>query len=1054
MKSNTRRRGLSSWAINRPIGTVMLTSTLLVLGLVYVGRIPVDMLPRIVYPNVNVRVNNPGVDPAVLEETIAKPLESALSSTENLEKINTDINEGNVNVRMEFKYGTNIDFAVQDAAKNVERIRGRLPEEADPPVTTKDDPTQQPIFSVAFSSDARDLVALREWVDQRLRPQLLSVAGVASLDLNGGLIREIQVELEPTRLRGYGLSVSQVITALRNENQDVSAGRITAEDRELVGKTSGKFHSLDDIRSILLPTAGGARVPMREVAIVRDTSQQQRSWGRLDGVPAVRISIRKQPEANTVEVATGVRDRLVQLQTSAFVPKDVKYVVTYDQSGFINASLHSVTEAALIGAFLASLVVLLFLRSFRKTIIVGLSIPLAVLATFIAMGMGDLTLNVMSLGGIALGMGVLLDNAIVMLENIYRRRGTDGLDAEEGAHVGAAEVTSPIVAATVTSIASVVPFLLITGLSALVFRELILTVSISHLASLPVALTLVPMLAAQLGKIRFSSGLEHARPLLAFERGFQRMIQRYRKVAAGAVRHKGLVLGGAVALCIGAGFVARTFDSQFLPMVDDGIVSANLRLPPGTPPNIGNQVTLQIEDMVKEMPGVLHVYANAGWGRGGNLDILLKPVDERGMSAEAWVQELQRRVDDRGFAAARIFVRPPRIRGLRTSSSGDAISLNVLGDDLGQLEQLGRELSQRLRGIPGLANFDVQTDEGSPQLAIVLDRERARSLNLDVATVGQTVRTALDGTIATRYTQGNFEYDVRVLFPRNQFTTATELGEVMLFPGGRGTAPVFLRDVADVRPAIGPTSINRENQNRVLRISGDVLTEIAPIGEVVDSVRARMATMTIPDGYGIVIGGDFEAVQESNRQMALVVFLAVFLVFVVLAVQYESVIDPLVILLAIPLAMVGVIGILWATSTPFSAPVLLGMILLAGIVVNNSILMVEFVEHYRRDTGVAAEIAVVEAGAVRMRPIVMTTLTSTVAMIPIALGIGAGSELMQPLAIATVGGLSLSAVLTLVVVPCGYLVLHGAGDRLKGWLVGKKKRHAAAEPEPGATAGD
>ena len=561
------------------------------------------------------------------------------------------------------------------------------------------------------------------------------------------------------------------------------------------------------------------------------------------------------------------------------------------------------------------------------------------------------------------------------------------------------------------------------------------------------------MLAAQLGKIRFSSGLERARPLLAFERGFERLIRRYRKIAQGAVRYRALVLGGTAALCVGAVFVARTFDSQFLPMVDDGIVNANLRLPPGTPPTISNQVTLEVEKLVKTMPGVLHVYANAGFGRGGNLDILLKPVRERGMSAEAWVQELQRRVDDRGFAAARIFVRPPRIRGLRTSSSGDAISLNVLGDDLATLEQLGRELSQRLRGIPGLANFDVQTDEGSPQLAIVLDRERARALNLDVATVGQTVRVALDGTVATRYTQGNFEYDVRVLFPRNQFQSASELGDVTLFPGGRSTAPVFLRDVADVRPAIGPTNINRENQNRVLRLSGDVLSEIAPVGEVVDSVRARLASVAIPDGYGVVIGGDWEAVQQSNSQMALVVFLAIFLVFVVLAVQYESVIDPLVILLAIPPAMVGVIAILWATSTPFSAPVLLGMILLAGIVVNNSILLVEFVEHYRREKGVPAEVAVVEAGAVRMRPIVMTTLTSVVAMIPIALGIGAGSELMQPLAIATVGGLSLSTLLTLVVVPCGYLVLHGLGDKLKSFLVGGKAKHAA-KTEAEATAGD
>jgi multidrug efflux pump subunit AcrB len=375
--------GLSSWAINRPIGTVMLTSTLLVLGVVYVGRIPVDMLPRIVYPNVSVRVSNAGVEPAVLEETIAKPLESALASTENLEKISSDISEGFVNVRLEFKYGTNVDFAVQDAAKNVERVRARLPEEADPPVTTKDDPTQQPIFSVAFSSQGRDLVALREWVDQRLRPQLLSVPGVAGVDLQGGLVREIQIELEPTRLRGYGLSVNQIINALSNENQDVAAGSITATDREMVGKTAGKFHSLDDIRGILLATPTGARVPMSEIAVVRDTSAQQR-WGRLDGIPAVRIQMRKQPEANTVEVADGVRARLAP--SEQLVRAEGRQVRRHVRSvRVIRDSINSVKEAALIGAFLASLVVLLFLRSLRKTIIVGLSIPLAVMATFIAM---------------------------------------------------------------------------------------------------------------------------------------------------------------------------------------------------------------------------------------------------------------------------------------------------------------------------------------------------------------------------------------------------------------------------------------------------------------------------------------------------------------------------------------------------------------------------------------------------------------------------------------------------------------------------------------------
>ncbi|HEX7121352.1 MAG TPA: efflux RND transporter permease subunit, partial [Gemmatimonadaceae bacterium] len=449
-----RRRGIASWSISRPIGTLMITSTLLVLGVVYVGRLPVDLLPRIVYPQVRVSVSNAGVEPNVLEETIAKPLEAALATTEGLTRMQTNISTGFVNVTLDFAYGTNVDFAVQDAAKNVERVRRRLPEEADPPTVSKSDPSQQQIYQVAFSSEERSQIALRQWVDQRLRPQLLAVDGVAAIEIFGGLVREIQVELDPDRLRGYGLSVSQVINALRNENQDVAAGRITTLDHEMVGTTVGKFRSVTDMRGVLLTAPSGARIPLSEVASVRDTSQEQRNWARLNGVPAVRIGIQKQPESNTVEVARGVEERIATLAASGYIPDDIKYEVTYDQSGFIEDAIKSVRDAAIIGAILSMLVVIVFLRSFRKTFIICVSIPLSILATFVMMGISDLTLNIMSLGGLALGTGLLLDNAIVMLENIYRRRERDKLDPVEGAHVGAGEVTSAVVASTTTNIAS------------------------------------------------------------------------------------------------------------------------------------------------------------------------------------------------------------------------------------------------------------------------------------------------------------------------------------------------------------------------------------------------------------------------------------------------------------------------------------------------------------------------------------------------------------------------------------------------------------------------
>ncbi|MEX2181146.1 MAG: efflux RND transporter permease subunit [Gemmatimonadaceae bacterium] len=1040
---STPRRGISSWAISRPIGTIMLTSTLLVLGAVYVGRLPVDLLPRIVYPQIRVNINNGGVEPVVLEETIAKPLEAALSTVENLERLNTNINEGSVSITLDFAYGTNIDIALQNAATNVERVRSRLPTEASAPTISKSDPSQMQIFQIAFSSSTRDLVSLRQWLDQRLRPQLLSVEGVASVDISGGLIREIQVELDPERLRGFGITVQDVLGSLAGENQNIAGGRVIAPDREIVSRTTGRFTRLDDIRGVLLQSAGGARIPLRDVAVVRDTAQDQRFWARLNGTPAVRIGIQKQPEANTVDVVDRVRAEIARLGSSSYIPADIRYEVTFDQSGFIRDALSSVRNSALIGAFLAMIVVLIFLRSIRKTFIIAVSIPLAILATFVMMGFSGLTLNIMSLGGLALGTGLLLDNAIVMLENIYRRREKDGLDPEEGAHAGAAEVATAVVAATSTNLASVAPFLLIVGLAALIFRELILTISFAILASLPLALTLVPMLAAQLGKVRFTSGLERSRPLVAFDRWFERLTARYRNGAAWAVRNKTVVFVTVLLVAAGLASQMKRIPTEFLPQVDDGSVGAFIRLPPGATPAQSNRLTHEVEAMVRTMPHVRTVFATAGGflfggtsaanaGR-GSLDILLTPASERSMTADAWVRTLQDSINARGFAGARIGVRPPRIRGLRTSSSGEDVSIAIVGDELPVLQEIGQALSRRLQGIPGLENFQNPQDEGSPLLSIELDRERARARGLNVAQVGQTVRTALDGTIATRYAEGNFEYDVRVFFPRNRYNSVADLSDIPLFPG-RGAGPVRLGDVATVRMALGPTGINRVNQNRQIQINGDVITDVATVGSVTDSIRARLIGFEVPDGYGVIVGGEQEAIDESNRQLLLVIALAVFLVFVVLAVQYESLLNPLVILTSIPLGMMGVVAILLITGTPFSAPVILGMVLLAGIVVNNSILLVQFAENFRREPGTDIVEAILAAGTARIRPIMMTTITSLVGTLPLALGLGDGGELMRPLAIAVAGGLIGSTAFTLFVVPCAYLIVHAIGDRVQAFL--------------------
>ncbi|MGH7569566.1 MAG: efflux RND transporter permease subunit [Gemmatimonadales bacterium] len=1054
--TDREHRGLASLAIRRPVGTVAISSVVVVLGAFYLGRLSLDLLPQIVYPQVRAGVNYPGVAPEVMEEQITKILETSLATTENVVRLESETSEGRAGVDLHFRYGTDINFALQDASKNLDRARARLPRDADPASLFKFDPSQSPVYEVAFSSPTRSLVDLRNWVDLRLRPQLLTVEGVGAIDISGGLIREVRVTLDQERLRSYGLAVADILAVLRNENQDVAAGNLTSPTFEIIGKTAGKFRTVEDIRSVLLPVGGGGggaggaggagRIRLAEVATVSDTSREQRVWGRLDGVPAVRMSARKQPDANTVRVAGDLAGRLEQLSATGFIPDDIQYQVMFDQAFFIRNAVAGVREAALLGAVLSMLIVLFFLGSVRKTFIIGLSIPLAVLATFVIMGLADLSLNIMSLGGLALGVGMLVDNSIVILENVFRHRGM-GRSAEEAAHVGSHEVTSAVIASTTTHLAAVVPFLLISGLAALIFRELVLTISFAIAASLATALTLVPMLSAQLARVRRSSGIGETGVMRGFNAAVERLTLWYRGVVERAVRRRGLVIGVAYGSLFGMILLTRGLGSEFLPTVDDGNVGVNLTLPPGTAALRTKEIADRIEGLVREMPHVRHVFTTAGgsfFGSGiverggrGSLDIQLAPASERrDMPATRWVAALQRRIDSLAIPGARIFVRPPRIRGLRTNISGADVAISVQGENLQTLQQVGNDVLRRLQGIRGLDALQPSNEEASPQLLIALDRQRAADLGLNVAEVGQTVRTALDGAIPTRFTDGTNEYDVRVRLPRERFKSPEDLGAILLFPGGARGQPVYLRDIADVRLGMGPSSILRINQNRQVRITGDVNDAVTTVGDVNREIRARLSALTVPDGYSLVYGGEEEAIRENQRNLLIVTLLGIFLVFVVMAVQYDSVTDPLVILGSIPLALVGVGLILWLTQTPLSAPVLLGVILLAGIVVSNAILLVDYVERGRRERGLSAEQAVVEAGAIRLRPILMTSATTVLGMLPLAIGLGEGGEMMRPLALTVVGGLSVSTLLTLVVIPCTYLIIHGAAARLKTWVIG------------------
>jgi len=1054
-------RGLTHAAIRRPLGTAAITSIVLVLGLFFIGRLPVDLLPEVVYPLVRVDVSYPGVAPEVIEEQVTRPLERELSSTEGLVLMASEAEEGSTDVSLLFRYGTDLDLALQDASRLLERARGQLPDDIEPPRLSKVDPGAAAVFEAGFSSRERSAREVRDWLDNRLAPQLQSIPGVSGVLSVGGQERELEVVVDQQRLRAYGLSLADVAAQLAAENQNVSAGNITSTSLDVRARTEGRFRSADDVAQVLLRIPGSEqRIRLDQVAEVRDGFREQRVFVRLNGEPATQLSVFKQPDANTVQVVDEVQARLDSLRASGFIPPDIVFSTTRDGAYFVRGSVSSVASAAVLGAVLAMLVVLFFLGSVRGSVVIGLSIPLAIMATFALMGGAGLSLNVMSLGGLALGVGLLLDNAIVMLENIERHRTKLREDAQQAAHAGSDEVISAVVAGTVTNLAAVLPFLLITGLATLVFRELLVTISFAVVASLAVALTLVPMLAAQSARIGFSSGFSRSRVFRAFDAGVDAVGRGYQRLLRRLLPWRWAVVGAGLVSVLVAIPVAGRLGSEFMPQLDDGSLNVRIALPAGTTPAETDAATRAVEQTLRGMPHVRSVFAVSGgflWGGSlseraarGWLSVQLDDAAQRpDWPVGRWAREAQQRVSALDIAGADIAVRTSGTRGLNFALSGNDIEIKVLGEDLATLQRLAREIIRALEGVPGLEGVEMDDEDRTPALQVVVDRERAAALGLDVRVVAQALRQAVTGVVPTRYSTGVDEYDVRVRLPREEVEDLDRLGEVIVANGANG--PIQARQVATFTLGEGPAEIGRENQLRIQRIVGGFNTADNDVGSIMAEVQRRLAGVEMPDQYGVALGGQYETLVETEREMNTVILLAVFLVFVVLVVQYERLADSLVIMAAAPLALCGAVAALWLSSTPLSAPVFLGAVLLVGIVVNNAILLVEYIERRRR-AGFDLVDALVEAGAVRLRPILMTTLTTVVGMLPLAMGLDSGGMLMQPLAVAVVGGLLSSMLLTLLLVPCLYLIVVPAAERLVARITRRPRAQATPREADGTGA--
>jgi len=1036
---------LSTLAIRRHIGTLVATLAVVVLGLVVVSQMPVDLLPAVTYPRIGVRANAPGVVPEVAVNEVTRPLEEALAATEGVLQIFSQTREGRISIDLYFEPGADIDQSLNEATATLNRARDALPDTIDQPRLFAFDPSQLPVYELALTSASLEPVALRVFADEELARELLRVPGVANVDVSGGVREEVQVNLDLQRLQGVNLDLTDVLDALEERNQDTSGGLIRGGDSESLTRLAGKFRSADEVRDVAIAlddTDRPQQIYVDEVAEVIDGTEEQRIAVNLNGRPAVKVSIQKQPDANTVAVIDGVKAKLGDLYESGLIASDMDLVATLDESIYIRNSIQNVATAGLSGAILAAIAVLLFLGSLRQTLVIVLAIPLATLTALILMGAFDLSLNVFSLGGLALGVGIVVDNAIVMLENIAT--GVSAIDAgamENGrsrrravirqAEVSSRELESALLASTSTNLVAVLPFLAIGGFIALIFSELVLTISFAVAASLPIALTVVPALASRLFAIPRRSGVASLAPIRAFQRQLDRLTRSYGDRLRWVLNHRLLAIATAFVVLGGSSvWMAGQLPQEILPRIDTGLASVRAQFPPGTPIEDNRRVMAAIDELLSAQPETEYAFTVSGGYLFANVTsenalrgsgtVTLKPGSDISTYTDRVNQLFAAEIP---LANASIRVSPDSVRGLILTNSPTRDDIDVLfqGTDARRLDEAGQIVLAALEANATLARYQFDAAPPLPEVQIRPDWERVADLELTAEAVGETIQTALDGTVPTQLQRGDRLIDIRVQLPPASVRAPEDLKTLPLF--AEDNQLVRLGDMAAIEAGEAPGEIQRLNQRQILLIEGS-LTEGASLSEALAEVDRILADLELPEGVTRLPSFVAEANNELQASLITLSLLAVFLVFVVMALQYNSLIDPLVIVLTVPLAIAGGIWGLYFTQTAVGATAIVGAVLLVGIVVNNAIILVELANQIRERERTGHAIAILKAAPQRLRPILMTTMTTVLGLFPLALGIGAGSEFLQPLGIVVFSGLALATLLTLFVIPCFYVLLH------------------------------
>ena len=1010
---------LARFSVKKPVTITMMILIVIVIGIVSFSKLQIDLLPQMDLPYVMVQTSYQGAGPEEIEGIISKPMEQTLSTVENIEAVISISSEGSSLLLMQFAYNTDMDEVMLQIRERVDVIKGFLPEGTSSPLALKLDPNALPIVQLAVSSKG-DLRTTQKIAEDVISPRFERIEGTASASVIGGLDQEVEIMLKEEIIKGYNLSSSYIAQILMAENLNMPGGTVKKGNNELTVRTMGEFKSIEEIRNLTIPLAKGGTVRLKDIADVNLKSKDQSSITKLNGKEVVQISVVKQSDANTVNVASNIDKEIEKIKTEY---PELDLVIVFNQADYINLAIDNLIRTATIGGILAILILLVFLRSFKTTLVIALSIPTSIITTFVILFFTDITLNMMTIGALALAIGMLVDNSIVVLENIYRNRSL-GMDIITASVDGTNEVGMAVTASTLTTIAVFIPIVFTGGLSSILFKDFAITITIALLSSLVIALTLVPMLSSKLISVKNLESEEEQ------EKKQGPLVVSYKKVLSLSLRHRFITILSSIALFIISVMMVISVGAEFFPATDEGMINVSVSMPAGSETEELDALLKEIQDSIKEIPEIEFTFTAAGGGgmygigggSTGSMNVLLKDLSERDKSAKQISDEIRTLTKDIPGAEISVAESTSMMMGTLTG----AISISIKGDDMDTLKAIGDDFKNIIEKVEGTREVSTSYEDGIPQVQIIADRGIASQYGLTTAQIGNSVINTLSGKNVTKFKVDGDEIDV-VLKGDNVYGESLSYLEMLPVETPAGSS-VPLSEVAEIKVEKGPVSIYRENQVRVLTVSGSVVGRDVQSASV--EIEDLLKVYEMPYGYSYMYGGEIEQIQETFTDLFLVMLMAIALVYMIIAAQFESLIQPLSIMFSVPLALSGGFIGLFIAGLPLNVIGIIGLIILVGVVVNNAIVLVDYI-NIRRRRGETRDAAIMKAGPIRIRPIMMTALTTILGLVPMSLGIGEGAELIQSMGVVVIGGLSLSTVLTLIIVPVMYTIFDDISESFK-----------------------